>query len=354
VSETILSPSTSSVPIQIRSLNHAERVSWDHFVTGNSQATLYHLSCWGEIIQSSLGHSTELIGAYENNQLVGILPLTHCKTLFGDSLISMPFLNYGGVVAQSEQVRQLLHEDAKDRATSSNIPRIELRNTLSSGLGYNTKLEKATYILELADEETTFAAFRKATRNRLRKMTEYNLTVLRGNEHLEKFYSGFCVAMQEHGTPVLPKKFFQEVIRQFGDQVRLYVALDGNQVAGCKCTIRWRGTMYQIWGGYPHAHRNKLANYLLSWEATRDAISEGLKFCDFGRSSKESGPADFKRHFNCTEHQLYWEYPLAAADTELRTVNPKNAKFEAAISIWKKLPLPMTKLFGPTLSRHLP
>lgn len=352
---TLITPNdTKGTTLIVRPVTEAERPRWDAFVEANTAATLYHLSCWGEIIRNALGHETILTGAFRGETLTGILPLTICRTVFGTAVISMPFLNYGGIVTDDPAARTLLYDAAISQASSRNSTQLELRNTAPSETGYAVRLEKATYILQLDDEEKTFAAFRKATRNRLRKMLEYNLTITRGVDCLGLFYDGFVVAMKEHGTPVLPKKFFAEVLRVFGPQARLYVASDGSSVAGCKCTISWRGTMYQIWGGYPHRHRHQLANYLLSWEATRDAIRDGLTACDFGRSSKDSGPAEFKRHFNCTEQQLYWEYPLAKTDTAERTVSAKDSKMQLAISLWKKLPLPLTRLLGPPLSRHLP
>lgn len=331
------------------------RAEWDQFVTEQPGGTLYHLTGWRDVIARSLGHETVLLTARENNALTGILPLTVVKSfLFGTSCISMPFLNYGGVVAATEQSRQALYAEAISSARQQQAKLLELRSRWVPVDTYPQKLEKATFILPLAaTEDATFAQFRKATRNRIRKSDEYQLTIDRGTGLLDRFYEGFCVAMKEHGTPVLPKQFFRAVAHAFPDRVTYYVASKDGGYAGVKLAMVWRNTMYQIWGGYPRAYRTMLANYALSWEATRDAVSQGLSACDFGRSTRESGPADFKRHFACEEYQLFWEYPYLPSGS-LPAMNPKNSKFEQAISIWKNLPLPLTNLIGPTLSRHLP
>lgn len=340
---------------EIDPLDHSGRASWDQFVFEQSQATLYHLSGWRDVISNALGHQTVLLAAYENSSLVGILPLTVVKSmLFGTSCISMPFLNYGGAVSVTESAERALYDAAVSIARAQQAKQVELRNRFRPLDGHPQKLEKATFILPLQEtEEKTFAKFRKATRNRIRKSDDYSLTIERGNHLLDRFYAGFCVAMKEHGTPVLPKQFFRDVQSAFPELVSYYVASKENGIAGVKLAMVWRGTMYQIWGGYPKAYRSMLANYALSWEATRDAIGAGLTACDFGRSTRASGPADFKRHFSCEEYQLFWEYPFLPSG-ELPAMNPKNKKYEQAIAIWKQLPLALTNLVGPTLSRHLP
>lgn len=327
---------------------------WNEFVSRMPNSSIFHLWEWGEVIRKSLGHPTFHLAVYKGQELLGVLPLTHLTSrLFGKSLISMPFLNYGGVLGSNE-AESSLYQFAIDLARNSNVDYLEFRHTFPSQTSHPVRLDKATFILPLAETvEATFNAFRKATRNRLRKVNEYGLRVERGNHLLEPFYHGFAIAMKEHGTPVLPKSFFEQVTSYFGSEAQFYIAYSGSSIAGCKLTLKWRDKMYQVWGGYPHTYRHSLANYLLSWEASKDAIEQGLKYCDFGRSTRNSGPAEFKRHFGCVEHQLYWEYPyLTAANPP--TVNPSNKKYQTAIAIWKRLPLPLTKILGPQISPFLP
>jgi hypothetical protein len=38
----------------------------------------------------------------------------------------------------------------------------------------------------------------------------------------------------------------------------------------------------------------------------------------------------------------------------LPELNPKNPKYQMAIKIWKKLPVPITKIIGPKIVKNLP
>jgi len=50
---------------------------------------------------------------------------------------------------------------------------------------------------------------------------------------------------------------------------------------------------------------------------------------------------------------LYWYYDLLAAEL-LPGWNPKNKKFIAAISVWKRLPVIVSNLIGPQIVKILP
>ena len=50
---------------------------------------------------------------------------------------------------------------------------------------------------------------------------------------------------------------------------------------------------------------------------------------------------------------LCWEYALLAGG-ELPNTSPTNPKFELAVSVWKKLPLPVANRLGPMIVRAIP
>jgi hypothetical protein len=50
---------------------------------------------------------------------------------------------------------------------------------------------------------------------------------------------------------------------------------------------------------------------------------------------------------------LHWQYWLAPGEN-LPERNPKNPKFRALISVWKKLPLRIAGAIGPHIARSLP
>ena len=84
----------------------------------------------------------------------------------------------------------------------------------------------------------------------------------------------------------------------------------------------------------------------------RARISSGRRF-DFGRSTPHEGTYQFKQQWGAAPQQLYWEYWLGDG-CQLPDRGPKNPKFSAAIAVWQKLPVAVTRVVGPHIVRNIP
>jgi hypothetical protein len=64
-----------------------------------------------------------------SNPVIGILPLVHLKHfLFGNSLISMPFFDMGGILADDEETEKALLSEAIQLGQKFKAKNIELRH----------------------------------------------------------------------------------------------------------------------------------------------------------------------------------------------------------------------------------
>jgi len=84
----------------------------------------------------------------------------------------------------------------------------------------------------------------------------------------------------------------------------------------------------------------------------RRACERGVKWFDYGRSKQGTGSYSFKKNWGFEPQPLYYEYELVNAKT-VPDVNPLNPKYRLMIETWKRMPLALTKLIGPMVSRHL-
>ena len=94
-------------------------------------------------------------------------------------------------------------------------------------------------------------------------------------------------------------------------------------------------------------------NTLLYWHLIRCAIEQGVRVFDFGRSTPDEGTYKFKQQWGAVPEPVCWEYELING-TGLPDQSPKNAKFQTAIAIWKRLPLGVTNFLGPRIVRSIP
>ena len=96
----------------------------------------------------------------------------------------------------------------------------------------------------------------------------------------------------------------------------------------------------------------RVINMLLYWEALRFACDRGYHWFDFGRSTPGGSHHRFKAQWGATAVPLYWHY-WQATPGPVPERNPQNPRYQLAIRMWRRLPLPMTRMLGPLLARSL-
>src|SRR5436190_5324762 len=73
---------------------------WDRFVEGHPDSSGYHLWGWRQVFERAFRHQTEYLAAIEGSSIAGVLPLVVFQNrIFGSFAVSLPFVNYGGVLA---------------------------------------------------------------------------------------------------------------------------------------------------------------------------------------------------------------------------------------------------------------
>src|SRR5438067_9177177 len=106
---------------------HFER--WNAFLQERGAVALSRHPVWMTILQDGLGHAPYCLEAIEGERTRGLLPLAFMHSwLFGRFLVSLPFLNTAGVVADEDASARLLIGEAVQLANRLNVKYLELRN----------------------------------------------------------------------------------------------------------------------------------------------------------------------------------------------------------------------------------
>jgi len=334
-----------------------DRAAWNAYVAVHPQATQYHAFEWLDVIAASFGHRTFPLAARSSQgAVVGVLPLVLVQTrLFGRRLVSLPFVNYGGILADSDGVERQLWDAAVEVAKREHSAYLEARHFSVHPFVSDRKQHKATMILDLtATVEEQWKGFNAKLRNQIRKAERSGLIArVAGPEALPEFYEVFARCMRELGTPVYSRRYFAEILRTFPQSSGLLLVESEKAVIAGGLALRHRDTMEIPWAASLVEHRSKCPNNLLYWEFIQQAIRSGLRRFDFGRSTPGDGPYRFKEQWGALPVPLHWEYwlPSGAIAPDL---SPKNSRFSRAIEIWKRLPLSVTKWLGPAIVRGIP
>lgn len=337
--------------------NPQDAQAWDAFVASCEHAVNYHRSKWLNIVRTVFGHAVLPLWARDDaGRVHGVLPLVHMRSrLFGNGLHSLPFFNYGGVLATDAQAAAVLLRKASDLMTETCVPQVELRNLGWSHDALPARTHKVTMRLPLPGHaETLWKGFSAKVRNQVRKAEKSGLTFsMAGPERLHEFYAVFARNMRDLGTPVYTRKLFSAVLEHCADESALFLVHLNDQCVAAGLGLWHRGVFEIPWASSVRDYNSMCSNHLLYWGMLRTACGLGCSIFDFGRSTPDSGTYRFKKQWGAEPVQLYWQY-LLAPGASLPETTPDNPRYDLPIRIWKRLPVALTRIVGPGIVRCIP
>lgn len=342
--------------LSIGAATEAAQPEWDSYVESHVEATGYHLWRWRRVFTEVFGHACEYLIARDREGIQGVLPLVvFDHRLFGRFAVSLPFVNYGGVLASNQATATALVEAATRLGTEHRLTHVELRHQHRQFPELPVRQHKVAMQMRLATDATrAWEQLDRRMRNHIRKAEKNDFTVITGgSELLGEFYQVFSANMRDLGTPVYPRLLFESVLQHFPRQTRVFVVRQGPAPVAGAITYGYRHVVEVPWASSLRAYRPLCPNNALYWRIMQQAIADGYTVLDFGRSSPGSGTFVFKQQWGAQPSPLSWEYGLMAGHS-LPDRNPQNPKFQPAIEVWKRLPLWVTTALGPQIVRFLP
>lgn len=340
----------------VSALTADHRAEWDEFVHSHPHASPFHLTAWRDTVEDIFGLTPLYHLAREGSRLTGVLPLFFIKNpVMGKALISTPFAVYGGILASSPEAAAALRERAAEIGREMGVQHVELRNSVPEQCaGFSPLKRYVTFTKPLSpvSGEELVQSLEKKTRNLVRKALKnnYSSRITRDVTAFEQLYS---TNLRRLGTPSFSPRLFPTILKNFGPLVDVReILLDGNIVAA-SMNFLFRGEMHTY---YAASDQNYLAfapNMFLYYDHIAWAGQNGFYTFDFGRSKLGTGTFDFKKQWGTTMRELPYEV-LLVKRKELPNFSPVNPKFDLAIKVWQKLPLPVTRALGPHLVKLFP
>jgi len=331
---------------------------WNSFTTANAQATHYHQHQWRRIIANNFPQQHWYVGALnENGDVEGVMSLVHMSSpVSGNYLLSMPWLIYGGSLSRNGEVSELLAEYAKTKMNEFGCSHIELRQ-IHTRPDWQRMPGKVAMLLALPPTiEELNTGFDSSLRAQVRAAAAHGPSVeFGGAELLADFYDVFCEKMRDLGTPVYHKGFFADIALAFPESTTVVVVkLNGRAVAAA-FLVKYRDTIEIPWAAASKKYNRQAVNMFMYHQILEYSIVQGFQYFDFGRSTVNTGTYQFKKQWGAKPLALGWHrYPGAANEEGDSVGGEKGWKFKLAIAVWKNLPVWLTKIIGPPVSRLLP
>ena len=328
---------------------------WDAIVAAAPDSSFCHLAAWREVMADVLGHECVYLGAEDpDGRWCGVLPLVRVRSrLFGDYLVSLPFLNYGGPVGEPLAMGTL-EAEALRLARGFGVDLLELRSRHRlAGEGLQISARKMTVVLALpAREDGLWSGFTSKLRAQIRRAEREGFTTRFGLDQVEPFYEVFARHMHELGTPVLPRAWFECIARRFADRFTIGVVYRDRQPIAAGAGFLWRDEFEITWASDLRAFRRAAPNMLLYWEFLRHMTSRGVRTFNFGRCSPDGGTHRFKRQWGGADVSLPWAQWSPRSVTA--TPTPDRPMYRFAAAAWRRMPLALANALGPELARSIP
>jgi len=339
-------------------LDTGNKRRWDDFVRASDGGTFYHLAGWRTIFENELKHRTFYIYCEDDGEITGVLPLVQVKSLlFGNALISVPFLVYGGVVAAHDAAADLLIDKACSLARELRVDYLELRNRKPltddvpdrrwhPGPSYVTFRKRMS-----ADPEENLAAVPRKQRAMIRKGINAGLAA-EIDEDTDRLYAAMLECKRNLGTPFFAGAYLQSIKDTFGKQVEITTVTRGSDVVSSVMSFRFRNEILPYYGGGGDLARDLKGNDFMYWKVMERAALDGVEIFDYGRSMADTGAYRFKKHWGFEPEPLAYQYFLVQSSA-VPNLNPANAKYRLLIEAWKRLPLPVAAAVGPFVARRI-
>lgn len=332
-----------------------DAAQWDAFVRLQTGWTHFHLYGWRAVIDRVFGHECiYLVARNEDGEIAGILPLVRVRSLlFGHYLVSMPFLNHGGPLGETEAV-VALSDHAVSLARSARVKLLELRSRMPLPLDLAVSHRKVTCVLDLPanDSPRLWKSLDAKVRSQIRRPQKDGVTVRIGADQMEPFYRVFARHMRDLGTPSQPRLLFEVIAETFSDSVTFACAYHDGVPIAAGCGFRWADEFEITWASALNEHRRLSANMLVYWALIERAADNGCRVFNFGRCTPGSGTHRFKQQWGTRDERLWWYDWAPRAETH--TPSPQSGPYAWGPHVWRRLPPVIAASLGPRIVRYLP
>jgi len=330
------------------------------YALAGGPAPLSRDPAWLSVLESAFGHEIYALEAVDGERTCGFLPPAYVRSLlFGRFLISLPYLNSNGVLADDDEARGRLIDRAVQLADELRVRYLELRHEQKVEHAALTGALASKCHMRLALPEfpgPLWEGLSGKVRNQVRKAEKSGLTAVCGGEELlPEFYSVFSRNMRDLGTPVYGAELFANALRQFPSDAELFVVRAERTPVAAALLLHGKGVTEVPSASALRQYNSTCANMLLYWKLLERAVERGQAVFDFGRSTIDGNTYRFKKQWGAMPAPAVWQYyrpggEAAGADDP----RPENPRYKRLIRIWQRLPVRLTRWIGPSIVRRIP
>lgn len=343
----------------IKAITPAGYETWNRYVRGHASGGVYLTTAWKEAVERGYGHQAFYLAAYSSQIVVGVLPLIFVKPpLSKGSLVSLPFCDYGGLLADDDGIAHALLEHGLALANKFQTC-LEIRTPLPCSVlandGRFTQVtNKCRMLFDLPGSAAAlWTSFKSKLRSQVNRAVKDGLVCRLGQrELLPDFYRVFSRNMRDLGSPVHSVAWLREIIEAYGEYAKVGVVYKGDLPIAAGIILAHQDTMTIPWASTLREYNKFSPNMLLYWTLLEYAAEHGFRFFDFGRSTPEEGTYVFKKQWGADPVPLFWYSQITKSHRKTVGCNKSSMRY-AIERVWVQLPMALANSVGPRLRKYI-
>jgi FemAB-related protein (PEP-CTERM system-associated) len=352
------------MPALFQNMPPPEQAVWDEYISGNGTAIFSHRYGWGEILASTYRLPIFRLvspGKAGNGKISGLLPLVLFEPPGRDKrLISLPYTDAAGIVADDAQAHDRLLVAALELANQVGAVHVELRQTGKDAFRVPSREVNAcwqhtahtfkTGLLRPLPESPVvlWSQLPAKVRNQVRKARNCACTAqVGGSELFAAFFAVFSENMRDLGSPVHDPELFRRLLADSSLHARVLVVFIGIIPVAAAIVFRHNATLFNPYASSLRRWRPACPNMLLYWTMMEHGTETGCRWFDFGRSSPNASTCRFKRQWGAEMQPLVWH-------VFSRKPSVWNPESESLVhQAWKTMELQASRRDGPAIRRWI-
>jgi hypothetical protein len=338
-------------------INPLNYPGWDELLLSYPNCSIFHSSNWARVLNESYGYTPLYFSELNSNRLMTLIPMMEIRSvLTGKRGVSLPFTDYCELIMSQKYSFQVSLDQLIEYGRKAGWKSIGMRsgNSLTQDIPFSSFYYGHTLNLSQS-EENIFSQFRKGTKSSTNKAIRegVKVNICKSLESIAEFYRLNCIKRREHGLPPQPFYFFKKIYEHILSKdlgIVVLASYNKTTIAGA-VYFHFKDNAIYKYAASDKTYQKVSANNLIMWEAIKWYTRNGYNSLCFGRTEIENkGLLQFKNGWGANEHLIhYYKYDLIK-DSFIRDSSKISGVHN---SIFKNTPIPLLKLTGSLLYRHM-
>jgi len=338
-------------------INPLQYPSWNDLLITTPGHSFFHSSNWASVLSESYHYTPRYFVVVQREKLIALIPFMEVDSMVtGKRGVSLPFTDYCNPIMADQTAFDDVMASLISYGKKVGWKYFELRTEYPLQREITPSSSFYGHTLDIShDEGTIFSLFRDSTKRNIRKAAKEGvaITITRSLDAVSEFYRLHCMRRKDHGLPPQPYLWFRKIYDHVIAKNHGFVALasySGIWIAGA-VYCHFGDQIFYKYGASDKRYRHLRANNLVMWEAMRWCRKEGCTRFSFGRTEHgNKGLLQYKHGWGAREFPLYYYRYDLKRDAFIRH---DELILGLHSEIFRKMPVPLLKIAGAILYRHM-